>query len=103
MGYKGSLFTWWNGRPNLECIFKRLDRIFVNVPFQTLFPSTEVERHIRTGSDHAPLLMSCGDQVLKFLKPFKFLNFWTENDSFMEVVRKHWMADFTGDPFLMFK
>ncbi|XP_009606568.1 uncharacterized protein [Nicotiana tomentosiformis] len=29
-GYKGSLFTWWNGRSNSECIFKRLDRIFVN-------------------------------------------------------------------------
>nr|XP_016444958.1 PREDICTED: uncharacterized protein LOC107770193 [Nicotiana tabacum] len=61
MGYKGSPFTWWNGRSNSECIFKRLDRIFVNLPFQTLFPTTEVEHHIRTGSDHAPLLMSYGE------------------------------------------
>ncbi|XP_075091545.1 uncharacterized protein LOC142171747 [Nicotiana tabacum] len=27
LGYKGSPFTWWNGRPNAKCIFKRLDRI----------------------------------------------------------------------------
>ncbi|XP_070034166.1 uncharacterized protein [Nicotiana tomentosiformis] len=27
LGYKSSPFTWWNGRPNEECIFKRLDRI----------------------------------------------------------------------------
>nr|XP_016459646.1 PREDICTED: uncharacterized protein LOC107783182 [Nicotiana tabacum] len=55
-GYKGSPFTWWNGRPNAECIFKRLDRIFVNSPFQSLFLTTEVEYLVRTGSDHAPLL-----------------------------------------------
>ncbi|XP_070041212.1 uncharacterized protein [Nicotiana tomentosiformis] len=66
LGYKGSPFIWWNGRPNEECIFKRLDIIFVNLPFQTLFPNIEVEHLIRTGSDHAPLLMSCGDQVLQF-------------------------------------
>lgn len=29
-GYKGSPFTWWNGRTNHECIFERIDRILVN-------------------------------------------------------------------------
>ncbi|XP_070041414.1 uncharacterized protein [Nicotiana tomentosiformis] len=24
LGYKGSPFTWWNGRPNTECIFKSM-------------------------------------------------------------------------------
>nr|XP_016481434.1 PREDICTED: uncharacterized protein LOC107802438 [Nicotiana tabacum] len=70
-GYKGSPFTWWNGRPNAECLFKRLDRILVNMPFQTLFPTTEVEHLIRTGSDHVPLLMSCGDRTLQKLKKVK--------------------------------
>ncbi|XP_075101068.1 uncharacterized protein LOC142176735 [Nicotiana tabacum] len=71
MGYKGSPFTWWNGRPNAECIFNRLERVFINLPFQTLFSSTKVEHHIRTGSNHAPLLMSCGDQTMQIAKPFK--------------------------------
>ncbi|XP_075087582.1 uncharacterized protein LOC107807030 [Nicotiana tabacum] len=70
-GYKGSPFIWWNGRPNIECIFKRLDKIFVNSPFQSLFPTTEVEHLIRTGSDHAPLFMTCGDTTTIFTKPFK--------------------------------
>nr|XP_016450038.1 PREDICTED: uncharacterized protein LOC107774897 [Nicotiana tabacum] len=102
-GYKGSPFTWWNGRPNTECIFKRLDRIFVNSPFQSLFPTTEVEHLIRTGSDHAHLFMTCGDATTTFTKPFKFLNFWTKHTSFKEVVRPNWQADVTGDPFWMFK
>ncbi|XP_070037051.1 uncharacterized protein LOC107793013 [Nicotiana tabacum] len=67
LGYKGIPFTWWNGKPNSECIFKRLDRIFVNLPFQNLFPSIEVEHLIRTCSDHAPLLMSCGEEEMQFI------------------------------------
>lgn len=103
LAYKGSPFTWWNGRPNEKCIFKRLNRIFVNLPFQNLFPNIEVEHLIRTGSDHAPLLMSCGQEAMQFVKYFKFLNFWTKHDSFKQVVKQNWWADFTGDPFLMFK
>nr|XP_016478992.1 PREDICTED: uncharacterized protein LOC107800348 [Nicotiana tabacum] len=72
MGYKGSPFTWWNGRANSECIFKRLERIFVNVSFQILFPSTKVEHYIRTGSDHAPPLMSSGKQTTRIAKPSNF-------------------------------
>ncbi|XP_019241256.1 PREDICTED: uncharacterized protein LOC109221250 [Nicotiana attenuata] len=103
LGYKGSPFTWWNGRPNEKCIFKRLDKILVNMPFQNLFPTIEVEHLIRVGSDHAPFLMSCGEEAMKFVKPFKFLNFWTKHESFLEVVKQNWIADFIGDPFLMFK
>ncbi|XP_070034325.1 uncharacterized protein [Nicotiana tomentosiformis] len=101
--YKGSPFTWWNGRSNAECIFKRLDRIFVNFPFQNMLPTIEVEHLIRTGSDHAPLLMTCGVQTTKFVKPFRFLNFWTKHATFMDVVRQNWEADFIRDPFLMLK
>nr|XP_016459868.1 PREDICTED: uncharacterized protein LOC107783415 [Nicotiana tabacum] len=102
-GYKGSPFTWWNGRSNAECIFKRLDRIFVNFPFQNMMPTIEVEHLIRTRSDHALLLMTCGEQAINFVKPFRFLKFWTKHATFMEVVRQNWNADFIGDPFLMLK
>ncbi|XP_070057367.1 uncharacterized protein [Nicotiana tomentosiformis] len=98
-----SPFTWWNGRPNEECIFKRLNRILVNLPFQNLFPDIEVEHLIRTGLDHAPLLMNYGEEAMKFVKPFMFLNFWTKHETFMEVVRQNWMADFIKNLLLMFK
>ncbi|XP_009601161.2 uncharacterized protein [Nicotiana tomentosiformis] len=69
---KGSPFTWWNGRPNVECIFKRLDRILVNLPFQSLFPNIKMEHLIRTGLNHAPLLMICGANTTHLVKPFRF-------------------------------
>ncbi|XP_019248440.1 PREDICTED: uncharacterized protein LOC109227697 [Nicotiana attenuata] len=74
------------GDPMLRVYCKNgLDRIFVNFPFQNMLPTIEVERLIRIGSDHAPLLMTCGEQT-------------TNCQAF-----QNWEADFVGDPFLMFK
>ncbi|XP_060200458.1 uncharacterized protein LOC132628710 [Lycium barbarum] len=102
VNFKGNPFTWWNGRTNGECIFKRLDRILVNDPFQSWFCQIEVDHLSRTGSDHAPLLLSCTDKTQTFLKTFKFLKFWTEHANFPEVVRQHWQGD-SADVFLAFK
>ncbi|XP_070025309.1 uncharacterized protein [Nicotiana sylvestris] len=74
-GYKERPFTWCNARPNAQCIFKRLDRILVNLPFQNMLPTINVDHLIRIGSDHAPLLMTCGEQITNVVKPFRFLNF----------------------------
>ncbi|XP_075103554.1 uncharacterized protein LOC142178122 [Nicotiana tabacum] len=71
--------------------------------YLALFANIEVKHLIRTGSDHAQLLMSYCDQALQFIIPFKFLNFWTKHESFTEVIIHNWMADFTGDTFLILK
>ncbi|XP_075083574.1 uncharacterized protein LOC142167309 [Nicotiana tabacum] len=71
--------------------------------FCNMLPTIEVEHLIRTGSDHAPLLMTCGVQTTNFVKPFRFLNFWTKHATFINVVRQNWEANFIGDQFLMFK
>lgn len=31
--FKGSLFTWWNGRADSKCIFKKLDMFLINQSF----------------------------------------------------------------------
>ncbi|XP_070032400.1 uncharacterized protein [Nicotiana tomentosiformis] len=41
-GFKGSLYTWWDGRSDDDCIFKKLDRFLTNQQFQDLFPALEV-------------------------------------------------------------
>ncbi|XP_019240159.1 PREDICTED: uncharacterized protein LOC109220151 [Nicotiana attenuata] len=68
-----------------------------------MLPTIEVEHLIRTRSDHAPLLMACGEQTTNFVKPFRFLNFWNKHTTFMDGVRQNWEANFIGDPFLMCK
>ncbi|XP_060170676.1 uncharacterized protein LOC132601612 [Lycium barbarum] len=57
LGFTGSMFTWWNGRSDEACIFKRLDRCLGNQALQNCFPNLEVEHLIKQGSDHSPLLV----------------------------------------------
>ncbi|WMV19930.1 hypothetical protein MTR67_013315 [Solanum verrucosum] len=61
VNFKGSPYTWWNGRAGKDCIF---------------------ERH---------------------RKLFRLLKFWTENDTFMEVVRLNWCTTSSHNPYLDFK
>lgn len=37
LGFKGSIFTWWIGRAEEDCIFKRLDRCVANQNFSRFF------------------------------------------------------------------
>ncbi|XP_060177952.1 uncharacterized protein LOC132607890 [Lycium barbarum] len=78
-------------------------RMFANSSLQEWFGHTELEHFSRTGSDHDPLLLTCGDTSNHVSKPFRFLKFWTEHDSFLEVVNQGWNTDFEGDEFITFK
>ncbi|XP_049385889.1 uncharacterized protein LOC125850006 [Solanum stenotomum] len=101
--FSGSPFTWWNGRVNGDCIFKRLDRVVVNQKFSDLYGDTNLQHLTRTGSNHAPLYLSCGNSNQKIVKPFKFLKFWTESEDFKDVVLQNWVSDDVDDIFIQLK
>ncbi|KAF3651406.1 hypothetical protein FXO37_18018 [Capsicum annuum] len=102
LGFKGSIFTWWNGRTDEACIFKRLDRCLGNFEFQQMFPERDVTHLIRFGSDHSPLLLECKVDSPQIKKSFKFLNFWTTHESFLDVVHQNWNSEFADNPFVQF-
>ncbi|XP_055800398.1 uncharacterized protein LOC129869822 [Solanum dulcamara] len=100
--FKGSKYTWWNGRTEEECIFKRLDKVLTNDKLQEVFPIIEVEHLIRSGSDHTPVEINLKFSKEEVIKTFRFLNFWLKEESFMETIKEHWKAEFEGDPFALF-
>lgn len=100
--YKGSKYTWWNGRTDEGCIFKRLDRILGNDKLQSIFQLMEIEHLPRSGSDHAPLFLQCRVEKEQIIKPFRFLNLWLKEESCLEIIRDSWKTELTGDPFIMF-
>ncbi|XP_075080127.1 uncharacterized protein LOC142165483 [Nicotiana tabacum] len=102
LGFKGSIFTWWNGRAEEDCIFKRLDRCLANVEFQQTFPGIEVQHLSKTGSDHSPMYLKCDIETPPIKTPFKFLNFWVEHATFKDVVKENWTADFSANPYILF-
>ncbi|KAK4719582.1 hypothetical protein R3W88_017920 [Solanum pinnatisectum] len=75
--FNGSPFTWWNGRADEECIFKRLDRILVNNLSLGEMGNLKLDIIARSGSDHASMLLTCVGQAPPIYKPFRFLKFWT--------------------------
>ncbi|XP_059302336.1 uncharacterized protein LOC132054310 [Lycium ferocissimum] len=102
LGYVGSTYTWWNGRAEEACIFKRLDRMVCNDKLLDVMPTMKVTHLIKKGSDHSPLELECSTTTEVIIKPFKFLNFWVQHDSFQEIIKQHWCIDFEGNPFAKF-
>ncbi|KAH0722504.1 hypothetical protein KY289_005548 [Solanum tuberosum] len=74
INYKGDPFTWWNGRIDNQCIFKRLDRYMMNNDFLGSFGMVEVEHLVRAGSDHASMLLSSGQKNNVPKRPFRFFH-----------------------------
>ncbi|XP_075078217.1 uncharacterized protein LOC142164292 [Nicotiana tabacum] len=102
LGFKGSIFTWWNGRSEEDCIFKRLDRCFGNNELQQTFPGLEITHLSKIGSDHCPMLLKCDIETPPIKKSFRFLNFWTKHETFKDVVKENWNVDFSANPFCIF-
>lgn len=55
---------------------------------QTKYPVMEVEHSVRSGLDHAPILIILKNSNEE-VKCFRFLNFWLKEESFMEVVKQN--------------
>lgn len=84
-------------------VLERLDRVLVNQELLNWLSILEVEHLSRTGSDHASMFLTCEEQLVIVKKSFKFLKFWTEHESFMDVVKQNWIAPSSKNPFLEFK
>ena len=98
MGYNGQPYTWCNHRNNGDMIWKRLDRGMVNDKWLDIMPHTNVTHLPSVGSDHSPLLLEMIDHKDTVIKYFKFLNYWTENDTFLHTVENCWNKKVTGNP-----
>ncbi|XP_075086347.1 uncharacterized protein LOC142169050 [Nicotiana tabacum] len=98
LGFVGPRFTWCNNWRARKRIWKRLNRVFVNDLWTQPFQNNMVKHLARTGLDHKPLLIKCQKEPQAGVKYFKFLNFWDEQPSFMNLVEEGWSTQDPGNP-----
>ncbi|KAJ6674225.1 hypothetical protein OIU85_013149 [Salix viminalis] len=52
----------------------------------------------RLDSDHSAIVLNMAQRAKRGAAPFKFLNFWTAQDNFMDMVKEVWQAQIRGNP-----
>ena len=102
MGYNGQKFTWCNHRKDGARIWKRLDRGMINDQWLEKMPYSSITHLPSLGSDHCPLLMDVRDINANIIRYFKFLNYWTDSDTFLASVKKCWKRKVVGNPMWIF-
>lgn len=73
---------------------ERLDRIFVNNSWLSLFPKAMVIHLPRTHSDHNPLLVQLTSKNVNFInKPSRLETIWYRHPDFINIVKQCWSND----------
>ena len=87
LDYSGAHFTWNNQQMGNQRVACKLDRIDVNSHWSSSFPNSVAQFGNLGLSDHSPgiLCVDLGNCFVVY--PFKFKNYWVEEDDFGEVVR----------------
>jgi hypothetical protein len=65
-----------------------LDRILVNVDWESKFPLTKVKVMPKDCSDHNPLMVDFGEEKIIKEHVFRFKKWWMEMEGFEELVNK---------------
>lgn len=81
------LYTWSNERVNP--MLERIDRVFVLDDWADSFPDHNLRALSSQCSDHAPLLLRTSCPLRSFTR-FRFENFWTKYDVFLDIVQEAW-------------
>lgn len=77
-------FTWFRGKSK-----SKLDRVFVQVEWLTIFPALNVSILKRSISDHCPLLIN-SHEIDWGPKPFRFQDAWLSHKGCMEIISTAW-------------
>ena len=94
----GRQFTWANNRP--VPTYEKLDRVLMSTDWEPKHPMVSVRslERIEKLSDHAPLLLDSGSEMLQGKQPqFKFELGWLYRVGFSDMVKEVWNRPVRGN------
>ncbi|XP_027183993.1 uncharacterized protein LOC113782301 [Coffea eugenioides] len=95
-GFSGSNYTWCNNRQGRARIWKRFNRVLLNLEALQIGSSILVQHLSRDPPDHALLLMTAPTWLDNKPKPFRFLNVWTTKAGLLDVIHDSWSCPMSG-------
>ncbi|KAL5808585.1 hypothetical protein ACOSQ3_029276 [Xanthoceras sorbifolium] len=97
LGFSGADFTWCNDRSGSEFIQARLDRLVSTLEWRLLFPNSVVTHLEFWGSDHRPILLDCGSNILLQglgsrgqRHRFHFEDCWLDSSDCGDIIQQNW-------------
>ncbi|KAJ9561644.1 hypothetical protein OSB04_006804 [Centaurea solstitialis] len=94
--YTGIQYTWCQKPSDESGVRRKLDRILANTEFTLMFTDVMARFLPRGLSDHSPGLLSFVGGQRRFVAPFKFDNFLTNDPRFLEIVKTGWNLHVEG-------
>ncbi|XP_047339979.1 uncharacterized protein LOC124943524 [Impatiens glandulifera] len=91
----GNLFTWSSTRGDEQIGRSRIDRGLINSTWAAKFPRSHVHILNPGISDHYPLKLYW-EKKKRVKRPFKFFNFWMDNDKFKDILHEVWNTRVDG-------
>jgi len=102
LAYTRCFHTWrTNNQVGDDFVCKKLDRVMVNGDWFASLSNTAVEFLERGVSDRSPALVTIAKLVSYGPKPFKYFNFWSDHQNFLQWIDEGWRVDVEG--FSMFR
>lgn len=96
MRSKGSQYSWTNKSIGDQRILSRIDWSIVNEEWIDKYPQVEAIYVAPSLSDHCPILIECITSVTGKGKSFRFLNFLTKHQDFLNIVKEGWNSSSSG-------
>ncbi|KAJ6672460.1 hypothetical protein OIU85_013768 [Salix viminalis] len=95
---KGQHLTWHNGQQGGVAILRKLDWAFGSQSFLMNWPQSQATFQARIHSDHSPIILTFMPSPAHHRGRFKFLNLWTDQDGYEEMIQAAWGMAVFGNP-----
>ncbi|XP_021765449.1 uncharacterized protein LOC110729968 [Chenopodium quinoa] len=94
---KGSFFSWCNKAHNGPRTYSRIDRGIVNQDWMDTYGHVEAIYLPPYLSDHNPILFDIIHSQPGKGRPFRFLNYLADHESFLDIVDSAWQCSVPGN------
>ncbi|KAB5534486.1 hypothetical protein DKX38_017572 [Salix brachista] len=95
---QGLHFTWHNSQIGDATVLRKLDWAFGNQNFIMKWPLSTATFQTRVASDHNPIIVSLLLSPPRQKSKFRFLNLWTRQEGYEEMVQSAWTSEAYSNP-----